>query len=86
MEGPKASIHKHGNYVTVEENTKQVIEWTINVNNSKILLKEGSTITEDFTSDNYTYIAGSLTAIKEDGTALAHGLVVDTDNMGFVLT
>ena len=86
LEGPNAGITKSGGYVLNETNGLQEIEWTVTFNQSKILLNSGSTITDEFTSENYTFINGSLTLTKADESTVNHNLKVDEDNKGFVIT
>ena len=76
--GPKAGIKKTGKYVYDSEG-KQVIEWTVTFNNSKILLENGSKIVDEFTSGNYKYIDGSL-SIKTDKNADFTDYNLDTSN------
>ena len=76
--GPKSGIQKSGKYVYDSEG-KQVIEWTVTFNNSKILLENGSKIVDEFTSGNYKYIDGSL-SIKTDKNADFTDYNLDTSN------
>ena len=78
QKGPKAGIKKTGKYVYDSEG-KQVIEWTVTFNNSKILLENGSKIVDEFTSGNYKYIEGSL-SIKTDKNADFTDYNLDTSN------
>lgn len=76
--GPKVGIHKTGQYVTNEERTEQQILWTININESEILL-ENPTITDAFTSGNYEYIEDSI-SVLENGEAFTDYEFSQTEN------
>lgn len=65
LEGPKAGIHKSGKYVTRDNDTIQEIEWVIEFNESKVLL-ENPKISDAFTSENFTYVEGSMTITEND--------------------
>lgn len=64
IEGPISSISKEGQYFTSEDKTKQRIAWRILFNESKIKLPKGTLITDQFTSKNFSFIAGSLTVLS----------------------
>lgn len=89
IEGPKAGIHKDGSYI-VNADGNQEIEWTVVFNQSEVLLNANSTLTEEFVSENYTYLAGSLTLTDAAKNVLEEGedysLAIDNDSKGFVLT
>ncbi|MGO3170888.1 MAG: collagen binding domain-containing protein, partial [Bavariicoccus seileri] len=83
--GPKAGIEKTGKYVYDSEG-KQVIEWTVTFNKSKILLDKDSKIVDDFTSENYEYIDGSLSIATDNGTPFTdYGLDTNSPNPGFTI-
>ncbi|WP_022797212.1 collagen binding domain-containing protein [Bavariicoccus seileri] len=83
--GPKAGIKKTGKYVYDSEG-KQVIEWTVTFNKSKILLDKDSKIVDDFTSGNYEYIDSSLSIVTDNGTLFTdYGLDTNSPNPGFTI-
>lgn len=86
LEGPTAGIDKSGRYVTTDNNTEQQIEWTVTFNNSNILLNAGTTLTDEFISDNYTYIADTAEVTTDDGSELDYTFTPDADNKGFLLS
>ncbi|MFF7082655.1 MULTISPECIES: Spy0128 family protein [Bacillati] len=87
--GPKSGIKKYGKYVANTDKTEQQIEWTIDFNESKILLNSGSEIVDEFTSNNYTMINNTLTVMnRSNQSMLVEGTdyTVTTNANGFVLT
>lgn len=87
--GPKAGIKKYGQYVANTGKTEQQVEWTIDFNESNILLNSGSEIVDEFTSNNYTMINNTLTVMnRSNQSMLVEGTdyTVTTNANGFVLT
>ena len=80
--GPNAGISKFGQYITNEDKTKQEIKWTVTFNQSNILLNAGTTLTDNFTSGNYTYIDGSVIVSGINN----YTFKPNEDKQGFLLT
>ena len=87
LTGPKAGIKKTGTYVTSTNKTEQFIEWTVTFNQSGILLETGSTLTDVFTSGNFSYVADTL-VVKAGSNELTpntdYNFAMDAN--GFVIT
>ncbi|AQS52635.1 Collagen adhesin [Jeotgalibaca dankookensis] len=83
VKGPKAGISKSGKYV-LEAQGRQVIEWTIEFNKSKLLL-ENPYITDTFTSENYEFIDGSLEVYKNNQKDNNYEFTLNSDGNGFII-
>ncbi len=79
IKGPKGGIQKSGNYVHLEDEgiadkTKQYIQWSIVINESRILFTE-LTVKDTLTSENkneFTYVPGSflIEELNKDDTVV----------------
>ena len=83
IKGPKVGIGKAGKYV-LDAQGRQIIEWTIEFNKSKLLL-ENPYITDTFTSGNYEFIEGSLEVYKNNQKDNNYDFSLNNDGNGFTL-
>lgn len=70
LTGPKAGIEKWGQYVHGDDDTYQVISWTVEFNESRILL-HNPLLKEVFTSGNFSLVPGSV-VLTADGAAFSN--------------